>query len=268
LDTVRKSAGLGSRRGAKKNSAPYRDRVAHYADEARSKVAPHVETAVRRARDKAESSYHHHLEPRISHAREAVPPRLEHVVEVAADRTRQAAHRAAETAGPRITGTFNEVRGATGPKIHDALETARSHAEPVRYEARARGAAAAAVIRGQVSAADVEKLLKRQSRNAHRARTAKRLGLLALVLGAAAAGWQWWRQQSTPDWLVEEPPATEVAASRSTGSTATTGGKPAEDAFVHDTGSGSGKSVDSVDGSKAAAPQDEPDQDQPEHKKD
>ncbi|MEU5419741.1 DUF5324 family protein, partial [Streptomyces sp. NPDC020667] len=75
----------------------------------------------------------------------------------------------------------------------------------------ARGAAAIAALRGQVSAADIEKLLAKRGRRCRAGRVAKRFVLLGLLAGGAYAAWKWWDKQANPDWLVEPPAPTEVS---------------------------------------------------------
>lgn len=193
-----------------------RKNAAQYVDEARDRAAPHVDYAVRNARKKAREGY-----------RSQVAPRMEQAVDAASDRTRRTARRAADTAGPKLSETFQDVRDTAGPKVQDALTTARAHAEPVRDEAFSRGGAAVHVLRGEVSAAEVERLVKKQRHKRCRSRVLKGLGIAALVAGAGAAAWQLWRRQSTPDWLMEEPPPTEVAPNR--GASATGSGPTGSD---------------------------------------
>jgi hypothetical protein len=83
----------------------------------------------------------------------------------------------------------------------------------VREEAAARGAAALAALRGQISPRQIEKLVRRQRRRARVGRIAKGLAVLGAVAGGAFAAWKWWDKQANPDWLVEPPAATEVPES-------------------------------------------------------
>lgn len=161
--------------------APYawtaRDTAAHYADEARHRLAPRVAGAV-------------------DHAREALPPKVEHAVDTAAKRTRT---------------TVRQATDYTVPRVENAVVTARIAAEPVAEEAVARGAAAVAALRGHVTVADIEKLARKRMRRARAGRVAKRLTVLGIVAGGGYAAWMWWTRQTNPDWLVEAPEPTEVS---------------------------------------------------------
>lgn len=178
----------GSARQARKQArqaaaavAPYagsaKDAAVHYAGEARHRLAPKVSQAVDAARG-------------------ALPPRVEHAVDTAAKRTRS---------------TVKQAADYTVPRVGHAVVTARIAAEPVAEEAVARGAAAVAALRGQVTVADIEKLARKRVRRARAGRAAKRLTVLGLIAGGGYVVWTWWSRQANPDWLVEGPEATEVS---------------------------------------------------------
>ncbi|MFE6687836.1 DUF5324 family protein [Streptomyces sp. NPDC057743] len=175
--------------------APYagtaKDTAVHYTQEARARLAPRVAGAAQQAR----AQYDTHLQPRIEHARGSLPPKVDAAATRAAVRTRQAARQAADY---------------TSPRLENAVVNARAAAEPVREEALARGAAALAALRGQVTAAEIEKLQRKQCRRAACGKAAKRLALLGIVVAGAVAAWKWWDKQANPDWLVEPPAPTEV----------------------------------------------------------
>ncbi|QHC20077.1 DUF5324 family protein [Streptomyces sp. GS7] len=196
-DSVRAATGTAkdSVRHAAEVVAPYagtaKDAAVQYAHEARTRLAPVVVEAAHQAR----SQYDAHLSPRIEHARGALPPKVDEAATRAACRTRKAARQAADYAAPRL---------------ENAVDSARAAAEPVREEALARGTAALAALRGQVTAAEIEKLHKKQHRRAACGKAAKRLALLGIVVAGAVAAWKWWDKQANPDWLVEPPAPTEV----------------------------------------------------------
>ncbi|MFJ4712925.1 DUF5324 family protein [Streptomyces sp. NPDC088785] len=193
IDSVRAATGSAkdSVLHAAEVVAPYagtaKDKAAQYAHDARVVLAPKVSQAAQQAR----VQYDAHLAPRLEQARTHVPPKVDHAAHEAAARTRTAARQAADYSKPR-------------------LEHAVAAAGPVREEATARSAAALAALRGQVSPAQIQKLVRKQERRARAGRLAKGLAVLGLVAGGAYAAWKWWDKQANPDWLVEPPAATEV----------------------------------------------------------
>ncbi|MET9294501.1 DUF5324 family protein [Streptomyces sp. NPDC003077] len=196
-DSVRAATGTArdSVRHAAEVVAPYagtaKDTAVHYAQEARTRLAPKVAEVAHQAR----SQYDTHVQPRIDHARGTLPPKVDAAANWAAERTRQAARQAADY---------------TAPRVGHAVQSARAAAEPVRDEALARGTAAWAALRGQVSAAEVEKMIRKHRRRARAGRVAKRVTVVGLLVGGAFVAWKWWDKQANPDWLVEPPAPTEV----------------------------------------------------------
>ncbi|POX61268.1 transcriptional regulator [Streptomyces sp. Ru62] len=193
IDSVRAATGSAkdSVLHAAEVVAPYADtakeRAAYYAQEARVRLAPVVSQAAEQAR----VQYDARLAPRLEQARTHVPPKVDLAAQEAAVRTRKAARQAAAYSRPRIE--------------HAVAATA-----PVRDEAAARGAAALAALRGQVSARDIQKLARRNARRSRAGRTLKAVAVLTALAGGAFAAWKWWDKQANPDWLVEPPAATEV----------------------------------------------------------
>ncbi|WP_433546663.1 DUF5324 family protein [Streptomyces sp. CA-294286] len=192
-DSVRSatSTAKDSVRHAAEVVAPYagtaKETAVQYAHEARTRLAPRVSQATEQAR----TQYGAHLAPRIEQARTHVPARVDEAAHKAAVVTKKAARQAADYTVPRV-------------------EHAVAVATPVRDEASARSAAALAALRGQVSAKEVQKLVRKHERRARTGRLAKRLTVLGLLAGGAFAAWKWWDKQANPDWLVEPPAATEV----------------------------------------------------------
>ncbi|WP_326753709.1 DUF5324 family protein [Streptomyces hirsutus] len=174
--------------------APYADtakvKAAHYAQEARVRLAPKVTQAAGHAL----VQYGTHVQPYLEQARTHVPPKVDLAAHEAAVRTRKAAQQAADYSRPR-------------------LEHARAAAGPAKEEAAARSAAVLAALRGQVSAQQIQKLVRKQQRRAKAGRAAKVIVVLGAVAGGAFAAWKWWDKQANPDWLVEPPPATDVRES-------------------------------------------------------
>ncbi|GGX44840.1 DUF5324 family protein [Streptomyces chartreusis] len=200
IDSVRAATGSAkdSVLHAAEVVAPYadtaKDRAALYAHEARVRLAPMVTQATEQARAQARLQYDAHLAPRLEQALTHVPPKVDLAAHEAAVRTRKAARQAADYSRPRI-------------------EQAVAVAVPVRDEAAARGAAALAALRGQVSPQEIQRLVRKHERRARTGRVVKTLAVLGILAGGAIAAWKWWDKQANPDWLVEPPAATEVPES-------------------------------------------------------
>ncbi|MCM2388852.1 DUF5324 family protein [Streptomyces albipurpureus] len=169
--------------------APYagtaKDQAALYAHETRARIAPKVNKAAKQARYQARTQYDTFVAPHV-------PPKVDEAAHRAALQTRKAARQAADYTKPRV-------------------EHAVAAAGPVRDEAASRSAAALAALRGQVTAKEVQKLIKKHQRRSKAARFGKGLAIVGAVAGGAFALWKWWDRQANPDWLVEPPAATEVS---------------------------------------------------------
>ncbi|MFF9339170.1 MULTISPECIES: DUF5324 family protein [unclassified Streptomyces] len=168
--------------------APYagtaKDQAAHYAHEARVRLAPKVSSAARQARAQARVQYAAYVAPHV-------PPRVDDAAHRAAARTRSVAHQVADYTVPRV----EHAVAATGPVLE---------------EAGSRSTAAWAALRGQVTPDDVRKIVRKQERRARAGRLVKGLAVLGVLVGGAVAAWKWWDRQANPDWLVEPPAPTEV----------------------------------------------------------
>ncbi|MFG3656523.1 DUF5324 family protein [Streptomyces sp. NPDC047706] len=200
IDSVRAATGSAkdSVLHAAEVVAPYadtaKDRAAHYAHEARVRLAPKVSQATGQARVQYASHLAPHLEQARYQVRTHVPPKVDHAAHEAAVRAREAARQAADYSRPRI-------------------EQAVAAAGPVKDEAAARGAAVLAALRGQISPEEIHKLVRKHERRAKAGRAMKVMAIAAVVAGGAFAAWKWWDKQANPDWLVEPPAATEVSES-------------------------------------------------------
>ncbi|MEV7090181.1 DUF5324 family protein [Streptomyces sp. NPDC093085] len=166
---------------AKEQAAVAKEQAALYAREARVRLAP----AVSKAAEQARVQYGAYVAPRV-------PPKIDDAAHRAAVRTRKAARQAADYTVPRV-------------------ELAVATAQPVAEQAAARSAAALAALRGQVTAEEIRKLVRRNERRARAGRAVKGLALLGVLSCGAFAAWKWWDKQANPDWLVEPPAATEVS---------------------------------------------------------
>jgi Family of unknown function (DUF5324) len=216
IDAAREAAGK-----TREQLVPYavsaRDAAAHYTDEAWQRLAPHIENAV---------------VPRVvplwEQARASVPPSAVEAANKAADQARGTARAAGVSARAAATQARQVAVPAVSQALDDAVQATTSAAAAVRD----RGAAALPVLRGQISAAEIESLTAQHARAAHRGRWARRVltvSLIGAVAGGGVAAYKWWQRQSNPDWLVEPPatplplrttPATGPAASPATGSSA------------------------------------------------
>ncbi|MEV7613088.1 DUF5324 family protein [Streptomyces sp. NPDC089799] len=169
-----------------------RDAAVHYATEANDRLTPKVSYAAQEAARQARSAYDCHLHPRMKAARSHVPANMDRAAVMAVHKTREAARQAADY---------------TTPRIEQAIAAGRPYAE----EAASRSTAAYAALRGQVSAKEVQKLVRRHERRAKCGHALKWVAVTGVVIGAAYAAWRWWDKQSNPDWLVEPPAATELS---------------------------------------------------------
>ncbi|MFC4034193.1 DUF5324 family protein [Streptomyces polygonati] len=147
-----------------------------------AKLADRVEQVVEQVREQAAA---------------AVPPKAVEAVETAAKRTRKGAKAAAVYTAP-VVGTAVAATKAT-----------KAAAGPAKDEVVLRGGAALHALRGQVSAADIDRLVRRRTRRAKTGRVFRGLVIVGLAGGAAVAAFKWWSRQSNPDWLVEPSQATD-----------------------------------------------------------
>lgn len=190
LDTVRnKTAKVTKRMGpravnARESATDYAaGRLGPRVDAARHAVAPRLESA----KDA--------VVPRLEHAREVVTPRLEHARDAVAPRLEHAR----ESLGPHLGSARDKVRGDLLPKVAGAATAALAASAPVREEAKARGSAAMAALKGDLTPAEV-----RNIKAARRTGRRRRLLFFLLLGGLAAGAWSWWKRQSEPEWTIDE----------------------------------------------------------------
>lgn len=109
---------------------------------------------------------------------------------------------AREWAAPHVEAGAARVKDDVLPRVAGAVTAALAASEPAREEAKTRGTAAIAALRGEVEAPKPKK---------HRVR---KLFLLAGVVGAAVAGWKAWVGQTNRQ---PEPWATPIGTASSAG---------------------------------------------------
>lgn len=241
IDSVRNAADTtkDSVRHAAEVAAPYastaRDEAARYAQQA-GVYAQQAGTYARRAYDAK-------LAAQVRQAREqawaAVPPKAAVAVETAARKTAQGAKTAADY---------------TVPKVSTAVAATRAVAVPVTTEVLVRGGAALQALRGQVTADDIDHLVRQKARRRQAAHAFRTAVLAGVAAGAVFAAWRWWSAQADPEWLVEPTEPTEARESDTVGGTSTLtvvdplDGPPSSM-------NGSGAHVDLVDGSSGTDPE-------------
>lgn len=192
MDPVREATGRTRERLAP-HAANAKDAAAHYAGAARDRA---VETTRER------------VVPALVQARENAAPRVEHAVEMARHR----------------------VRHDVVPRVHLVVDQAREAAEPVRDEALSRAGAALSVIKGEVTAAEIEKVARKKRRRGR----GRRLLLITAVAGGGYVAFTWWRRRNAqPEWLTDEPDVAPQgsATTPTTVETLDNEIKPAEDEF-------------------------------------
>jgi hypothetical protein len=160
---------------------------------------------------------------------------------------------AVETAAKRTRKSAKAAAEFTAPKIGTAVAVTRATAGPARDEVVLRGGAALHALRGQVSAADIDRLVRRRLRRQQTGRAFRGLVIAGLAGGAAFAAFKWWSKQSNPDWLVEPSEPTDPFDSRDratmNGSGTLTVVDPVEEALAEESGT---STIDQVDGSPGA----------------
>ncbi|WP_104817291.1 DUF5324 family protein [Kitasatospora sp. MMS16-BH015] len=197
--------------------APYaagaRDTAVHLAQEARDRFGPAVEALGPKARSGAAEAtrgarvqYAKHLAPQLEQAFAALPPQTQAQTLKAVHRAQEAALAAKHSAGRAAEGArtaADQARAGLAPRVG----AAQAALAPVALQAQQRGSAALTALQGHVSAAEISELADRNARREQR-RHRRGTGLAVaglLAIGAGLAAWQWWRRQSSPEWLVEPP---------------------------------------------------------------
>jgi len=115
---------------------------------------------------------------------------------------------ARDWAAPRVEPVSTKVKEDVLPKVAGAVGAALVASEPVREEAKSRGTAAIAALRGEIEAPKPKK---------HRVR---KFFLFATLVGAAVAGWKAWVGKANRQ---PEPWATPISSAPSNGMSSSSG---------------------------------------------
>lgn len=100
----------------------------------------------------------------------------------------------------------DQAKTMVAPRLEAALASARQHTPQtpaLAPEARARAEAARAVLRGDVTVADINRLVRRRE---NRNRDLIIAGSVAFAVALAAGAWIFWsRRAARPEWITDEP---------------------------------------------------------------
>jgi Family of unknown function (DUF5324) len=184
LTTLRKKSRKQARR-ANKKVAPVasdtRDSVVRAAGSSYDWAAPKVEATIDWAGPKLEAT------------KDWAAPH----VETAADWAAPHVETAKDWAAPRVETAALRVKEDVLPRVAEAVVAALAASEPAREEAKNRGTAAIAALRGELDPPRP------------RGRRRKRLFLFLTVSGAAFAGWKVWSSKNAADrpdpWVSASP---------------------------------------------------------------
>ena len=116
-----------------------------------------------------------------------------------ADKVAPRVEAAREAVGPHFESARDKVRDDVFPKAVAAAAAALAASEPAREEAKSRGTAALAALKGEVRPADLKRVRTRS-----RGRRARKMFLLFGLAGVATGAWTWWQRQHRPGWQADE----------------------------------------------------------------
>jgi hypothetical protein len=173
---------------------------------ANKKVAP-VASDARESVVRAAGSSYDWAAPKVEATKDWAAPHVETAIDWAAPRVETAK----DWAAPRVETAAQKVKDDVLPRVAEAVAAALVASEPVREEAKTRGTAAIAALRGELDPPAPR-----------RRRRTKRFFLFLTLTGAAVAGWKVWsssnRAERPDPWVtptaepVPTPPVPPVSA--------------------------------------------------------
>lgn len=146
---------------------------------ANKKVAP-VASDARESVVRAAGSSYDWAAPKVEATKDWAAPHVETAIDWASPRVETAK----DWAAPRVETAAQKVKDDVLPRVAEAVAAALVASEPAREEAKTRGTAAIAALRGELDPPTP------------RRRRRKRFFLLLTVTGAAVAGWKVWNSRN------------------------------------------------------------------------
>jgi hypothetical protein len=188
------------RKRSRKQARRANKKVAPVASDARESVVRAAGSSYDWAAPKVEATMDW-AAPKVETARDWAAPH----VETAKDWAAPHVETAKDWAGPRVETAAQKVKDDVLPRVAEAVVAAFVASEPAREEAKIRGTAAIAALRGELAPPP-----------ARRHRRVKRFFLFLTLSGAAVAGWKVWSAKSAADrpepWVTSTPETFPVGA--------------------------------------------------------
>jgi hypothetical protein len=208
-----------------------RKKTRKQARRANKKVAP-VASDARDSVVRAAGSSYDWAAPKVEATMDWAAPKLEAAadwaaphVETAADWAAPRVETAKDWAAPRVETAAQKVKDDVLPRMAEAVAAAFAASEPAREEAKIRGTAAIAALRGELDPPP-----------SPRRRRVRKFFLFLTVSGAAVAGWKVWHAKNAADrpepWVTREtfpPTAVTPAADDGTDGFDESGGEPGDE---------------------------------------
>ena len=166
---------------------------------ANKKVAP-VASDARDSVVRAAGSSYDWAAPKVEATKDWAAPHVETAIDWAAPHVETAK----DWAAPRVETAAQKVKDDVLPRVAEAVAAALVASEPAREEAKIRGTAAIAALRGELDPP-----------SSRRHRRTKRFFLFLTVSGAAVAGWKVWNSSKSdrPDpWVTSTAEPTPTVA--------------------------------------------------------